>query len=83
MTRAQNGGERTGTSPITSNLSGDHETRELPETAVLASLGCGKSDDACRNKAGRDGRGSRRHFTALAEHYDLMIKLENESARVG
>jgi SAM-dependent methyltransferase len=28
-------------SPITSNLYGSHETGELPEAAVLASLGCG------------------------------------------
>jgi arsenite methyltransferase len=35
------GGKRAGTSPITANLYGDHETGELPETAVLASLGCG------------------------------------------
>ena len=27
--------------PITSNLYADAETRDLPETAVLASLGCG------------------------------------------
>ncbi|HLN49645.1 MAG TPA: arsenite methyltransferase [Steroidobacteraceae bacterium] len=30
-----------GASPITSNLYGVHETGELPEAAVLASLGCG------------------------------------------
>ena len=30
-----------GTSPITSNLYSDRETGELPEAAVLASLGCG------------------------------------------
>jgi len=29
-----------GASPITSNLYSDQETRELPEAAVLASLGC-------------------------------------------
>ena len=28
-------------SPITSNLYSDYETGELPEAAVLASLGCG------------------------------------------
>ena len=38
----------------------------------------------CRDRvADAVDRGSRRHFTALAEHYDLMIMLENESARVG
>ena len=30
-----------GTDPITRDLYGDHETSVLPETAVLASLGCG------------------------------------------
>src|SRR5215475_14283149 len=34
-------GEGAGCDPITSNLYADHETGELPEAAVLASLGCG------------------------------------------
>ena len=33
------GGERAGTSPITANLYREHETDDLPEAAVLASLG--------------------------------------------
>jgi arsenite methyltransferase len=34
-------GERAGTSPITANLYGEHEAGEVPQAAVLASLGCG------------------------------------------
>jgi SAM-dependent methyltransferase len=45
-------GERAGTSPITANLYGDHETGELPETAVLASLGCGNPTALAELKAG-------------------------------
>jgi arsenite methyltransferase len=44
-----------GTSPITSNLYSDQETGELPEAAVLASLGLWQSDSASRT----EGRGNR------------------------
>ena len=45
-------GERAGTSPITANLYGDHETGELPEAAVLASLGCGNPTALAELKSG-------------------------------
>jgi SAM-dependent methyltransferase len=45
-------GERVGTSPITSNLYADQETRELPEAAVLASLGCGNPTALAELKPG-------------------------------
>jgi arsenite methyltransferase len=38
--------------PITSNLYADHETSALPETAVLASLGCGNPTALAELKAG-------------------------------
>ena len=46
------GGERAGTSPITANLYGDHETGELPEAAVVASLGCGNPTALAELKPG-------------------------------
>jgi arsenite methyltransferase len=46
------GGERAGTSPITANLYGKHETGELPEAAVLASLGCGNPTALAELKPG-------------------------------
>src|SRR6201981_3878715 len=46
------GGDRVGSSPITANLYGDHETGEVPETAVLASLGCGNPTALAELKAG-------------------------------
>jgi arsenite methyltransferase len=46
------GTERAGTSPITSNLYGDHETSDLPDTAVLASLGCGNPTALAELKPG-------------------------------
>ncbi len=45
-------GERAGTSPITSNLYAEHETGELPEAAVLASLGCGNPTALAELKPG-------------------------------
>ena len=39
-------------SPITSNLYADHETGELPEAAVLASLGCGNPTALAELKPG-------------------------------
>ena len=39
-------------SPITSNLYSDHETVELPEAAVLASLGCGNPTALAELKQG-------------------------------
>src|SRR6516165_5372220 len=39
-------------SPITSNLYSDLETGELPETAVLASLGCGNPTALAELKEG-------------------------------
>ena len=39
-------------SPITSNLYSDRETGELPETAVLASLGCGNPTSLAELKEG-------------------------------
>ena len=45
-------GERAGTSPITSNLYGEQETGELPEAAVLASLGCGNPTALAELKPG-------------------------------
>src|SRR6516225_5665795 len=39
-------------SPITSNLYGEHETGELPEAAVLASLGCGNPTALAELKPG-------------------------------
>src|SRR6476660_2114336 len=41
-----------GTSPITSNLYSDLETGELPEAAVLASLGCGNPTALAELKEG-------------------------------
>ena len=41
-----------GTSPITSNLYSDRETGELPEAAVLASLGCGNPTALAELKEG-------------------------------
>src|SRR5260370_40223908 len=41
-----------GVSPITSNLSSDRETGELPEAAVLASLGCGNPTALAELKEG-------------------------------
>ncbi len=38
--------------PITSNLYADHETGELPEAAVMASLGCGNPTALAELKAG-------------------------------
>jgi SAM-dependent methyltransferase len=38
--------------PITSNLYADHETGELPDTAVAASLGCGNPTALAELKAG-------------------------------
>src|SRR5437660_4200040 len=46
------GGERAGTSPITANLYGEHETGDLPEAAVLASLGCGNPTALAELKPG-------------------------------
>jgi arsenite methyltransferase len=46
------GTERASTSPITSNLYGEHETSELPEAAVLASLGCGNPTALAELKPG-------------------------------
>jgi arsenite methyltransferase len=46
------GGERAGTSPITSNLYGEQETGDLPESAVLASLGCGNPTALAELKPG-------------------------------
>jgi SAM-dependent methyltransferase len=46
------GGERAGTDPITSNLYADQETGELPEAAVLASLGCGNPTALAQLKPG-------------------------------
>ncbi len=45
-------GERAGASPITSNLYADHETGELPEAAVLASLCCGNPTALAELKPG-------------------------------
>ena len=50
--------------PITSDLYNAAEKGELPEAAVLASLGCGNPTALIELKAGRDGSGSwlwRRH----------------------
>jgi arsenite methyltransferase len=41
-----------GCNPITSNLYADHETGELPDAAVLASLGCGNPTALAELKAG-------------------------------
>src|SRR6266478_3623044 len=41
-----------GTNPITSNLYSDRETGELPEAAVLASLGCGNPTALAELKEG-------------------------------
>ena len=41
-----------GVSPITSNLYSDRETGELPEAAVLASLGCGNPTALAELKEG-------------------------------
>src|SRR5262249_2003844 len=38
--------------PITSNLYADHETGELPEAGVIASLGCGNPTALAELKAG-------------------------------
>jgi arsenite methyltransferase len=38
--------------PITSNLYADHETGQLPDTAVMASLGCGNPTALAELKAG-------------------------------
>src|SRR5947209_6273864 len=46
------GGERAGTSPITANLYREHETDDLPEAAVLASLGCGNPTALAELKPG-------------------------------
>ncbi len=48
------GGDRTGTdcSPITSNLYGSDETGALPDTALLASLGCGNPTALAELKPG-------------------------------
>jgi arsenite methyltransferase len=46
------GGERAGTSPITSNLYSEHQTGELPQAAVLASLGCGNPTALAELKPG-------------------------------
>jgi arsenite methyltransferase len=46
------GGECASTGPITSNLYSDHETGELPEAAVLASLGCGNPTALAELKPG-------------------------------
>ena len=46
------GTTRVGTSPITANLYADHETGELPEAAVLASLGCGNPTALAELKPG-------------------------------
>jgi arsenite methyltransferase len=46
------GTERVGTSPITANLYAEHETGELPEAAVLASLGCGNPTALAELKLG-------------------------------
>jgi len=43
---------RAGHSPITSNLYADRETAELPEAAVLASLGCGNPTALAELKSG-------------------------------
>jgi len=44
--------EGPGCDPITSNLYADQETRELPEAAVLASLGCGNPTALAELKPG-------------------------------
>jgi len=41
-----------GANPITSNLYAEHETGELPDAAVLASLGCGNPTALAELKAG-------------------------------
>jgi 2-polyprenyl-3-methyl-5-hydroxy-6-metoxy-1,4-benzoquinol methylase len=46
------GGARAGTDPITSNLYAEQETGELPEAAVLASLGCGNPTALAQLKPG-------------------------------
>ena len=46
------GGDPGECSPITSNLYGDHETGDLPEAAVLASLGCGNPTALAELKPG-------------------------------
>jgi SAM-dependent methyltransferase len=46
------GGDRDECSPITSNLYADHETGDLPEAAVLASLGCGNPTALAELKPG-------------------------------
>jgi len=46
------GAERAGSSPITANLYGPYQTGELPEAAVLASLGCGNPTALAELKAG-------------------------------
>ena len=46
------GGEPNECSPITANLYGDHETGDLPEAAVLASLGCGNPTALAELKPG-------------------------------
>jgi arsenite methyltransferase len=46
------GGERAGTSPITADLYGEHETGEVPEAAVVASLGCGNPTALAELKPG-------------------------------
>jgi SAM-dependent methyltransferase len=45
-------GESLCADPITANLYADHETGELPETAVLASLGCGNPTALAELKPG-------------------------------
>jgi len=46
------GAERAGSSPITANLYGPDQAGELPEAAVLASLGCGNPTALAELKAG-------------------------------
>jgi arsenite methyltransferase len=46
------GAERAGSSPITANLYSPGQTGELPEAAVLASLGCGNPTALAELKAG-------------------------------
>src|ERR1043166_9500423 len=46
------GGERAGTSPITANLYAEQEMGDLPQTAVLASLGCGNPTALAELKPG-------------------------------
>jgi arsenite methyltransferase len=44
--------------PITSNLYSDGQTAQLPEAAVLASLGCGNPTALAELNPGRNGAGS-------------------------